>query len=46
MHAASDYYELDDLLTPEEKNTRNKVREIMVEEVAPIMAEVKIYISA
>ncbi|KAK4345524.1 hypothetical protein RND71_035700 [Anisodus tanguticus] len=34
---ASDYYQLDDLLTPEEKAIRMKVRECMEKEVAPIM---------
>lgn len=42
--AASDYYELDDLLTPEEKGLRHNIREIVVDEVAPIMAEVNIHI--
>ncbi|XP_039067991.1 acyl-coenzyme A oxidase 4, peroxisomal-like isoform X1 [Hibiscus syriacus] len=37
--AASDYYQFDDLLRPEEKAIRNKVRECMEKEVAPIMAE-------
>ncbi|KAJ4779360.1 Acyl-CoA oxidase 4 [Rhynchospora pubera] len=39
LYAASDYYQLDDLLTPEEKNVRNQIRKIMVEDVAPIMVE-------
>lgn len=38
--AASDYYQFDDLLSPEEKAVRLKVRECMEKEVAPIMAEV------
>lgn len=37
---ASDYYQLDDLLTPEEKAIRMKVRECMEKEVAPIMTKV------
>lgn len=41
--SASDYYQLDDLLTPEEQATRRKVREAMEKEVAPIMAEVSVY---
>ncbi|KAG8374420.1 hypothetical protein BUALT_Bualt11G0137400 [Buddleja alternifolia] len=36
---ASDYYQFDDLLTPEEQAVRNKVRECMEKEVAPIMAK-------
>ncbi|PIN19876.1 Acyl-CoA oxidase [Handroanthus impetiginosus] len=35
----SDYYQFDDLLTPEEQAVRNKVRECMEKEVAPIMAK-------
>ncbi|KAJ8633149.1 hypothetical protein MRB53_026485 [Persea americana] len=37
--AASDYYQLDDLLTPEEQAIRRKVREVMEKEVAPVMTE-------
>ncbi|XP_060674212.1 acyl-coenzyme A oxidase 4, peroxisomal isoform X1 [Ziziphus jujuba] len=37
--SASDYYQFDDLLTPEEKDVRLRVRECMEKEVAPIMAE-------
>ncbi|KAJ6810635.1 acyl-coenzyme A oxidase 4, peroxisomal-like [Iris pallida] len=37
--SVSDYYQLDDLLSSEEKNIRKKVREIMEKEIAPIMAE-------
>ncbi|KAL1153682.1 hypothetical protein V6Z11_A09G192600 [Gossypium hirsutum] len=36
---ASDYYQFDDLLSPEERALRKKVRECMAKEVAPIMAE-------
>ncbi|KAG8377036.1 hypothetical protein BUALT_Bualt09G0126300 [Buddleja alternifolia] len=36
---ASDYYQFDDLLTPEEQTIRNKVRECMEKEVAPTMAK-------
>ncbi|XP_038698145.1 acyl-coenzyme A oxidase 4, peroxisomal isoform X1 [Tripterygium wilfordii] len=36
---ASDYYQFDDLLTPEEQSIRMKVRECMEKEVAPVMAE-------
>ncbi|KAG8388966.1 hypothetical protein BUALT_Bualt02G0180200 [Buddleja alternifolia] len=36
---ASDYYQFDDLLTPEEQAVRKKVRECMEKEVAPIMAK-------
>ncbi|MBA0713514.1 hypothetical protein Golax_012545, partial [Gossypium laxum] len=36
---ASDYYQFDDLLSPEEQALRKKVRECMEKEVAPIMAE-------
>ncbi|KAI3474748.1 hypothetical protein Pfo_029933 [Paulownia fortunei] len=36
----SDYYQFDDLLTPEEQAVRMKVRECMEKEVAPIMAKV------
>ncbi|XWS55521.1 hypothetical protein CRYUN_Cryun09bG0007200 [Craigia yunnanensis] len=35
----SDYYQFDDLLSPEEQALRKKVRECMEKEVAPIMAE-------
>ncbi|CAH9110335.1 unnamed protein product [Cuscuta europaea] len=35
----SDYYEFNDLLTPDERNLRMKVRECMEKEVAPIMAK-------
>jgi hypothetical protein len=38
--AVSDYYQLDDLLTDEEKALRKKVRGIMEKEIAPIMTEV------
>ncbi|KAG4111287.1 hypothetical protein ERO13_D13G095300v2 [Gossypium hirsutum] len=37
--SVSDYYRFDDLLSPEEKTLRMKVREFMEKEVAPIMAE-------
>ncbi|XP_028764409.1 acyl-coenzyme A oxidase 4, peroxisomal isoform X1 [Neltuma alba] len=36
---ASDYYQFNDLLTPEEQAVRMKVKECMEKEVAPIMAE-------
>eukprot|EP01018_Ginkgo_biloba_P015818 Gb_04916 [translate_table: standard] len=36
---SSDYYQLDDLLTPEEQSVRKKVREVAEREIAPIMAE-------
>ncbi|TYH03152.1 hypothetical protein ES288_A09G198200v1 [Gossypium darwinii] len=36
---ASDYYQFDDLLSPEERALRKKLRECMEKEVAPIMAE-------
>ncbi|GAB2292888.1 Acyl-coenzyme A oxidase 4, peroxisomal [Dionaea muscipula] len=36
---ASDYYQFDDLLTPEELAVRKKVRECMEKEVAPIMSK-------
>ncbi|XP_021906266.1 acyl-coenzyme A oxidase 4, peroxisomal isoform X2 [Carica papaya] len=36
---ASDYYQFDDLLTPEEQALRLKVRECMEKEVAPVMTE-------
>ncbi|KAI9085083.1 hypothetical protein K1719_032899 [Acacia pycnantha] len=36
---ASDYYQFNDLLTPEEQSVRMKVKECMEKEVAPIMAE-------
>nr|KJB36930.1 hypothetical protein B456_006G183300 [Gossypium raimondii] len=36
---ASDYYQFNDLLSPEEQALRKKVRECMEKEVAPIMAE-------
>ncbi|KAI5663421.1 hypothetical protein M9H77_22744 [Catharanthus roseus] len=35
----SDYYQFDELLTPEEKVTRRRVRECMEKEIAPIMAQ-------
>ncbi|XVE97103.1 hypothetical protein REPUB_Repub02eG0281900 [Reevesia pubescens] len=37
--SASDYYQFDDLLNPEEQALRKKVRECMEKEVAPLMAE-------
>lgn len=37
---ASDYYQFDDLLTPEEQAIRMKVRECMEKEVAPVMTKV------
>ncbi|WVZ96683.1 hypothetical protein U9M48_042288 [Paspalum notatum var. saurae] len=37
--AVSDYYQLDDLLTDEEKALRKKVRGVMEKEIAPIMTE-------
>lgn len=39
-NTASDYYQFDDLLSPEEQAIRKKVRECMEKEVAPVMAEV------
>ncbi|KAL2337737.1 hypothetical protein Fmac_012183 [Flemingia macrophylla] len=36
---ASDYFQLDDLLTPKEHAIRKKVRECMEKEIAPIMTE-------
>ncbi|CAN6459274.1 unnamed protein product [Victoria cruziana] len=36
---ASDYYQLDVLLSDEEKKVRRRVREVMEKEIAPIMAE-------
>ncbi|KAK6245075.1 hypothetical protein QUC31_011484 [Theobroma cacao] len=36
---ASDYYQFDDLLSPEEQAIRKKVRECMEKEVAPVMTE-------
>ncbi|RVW32468.1 Acyl-coenzyme A oxidase 4, peroxisomal [Vitis vinifera] len=36
---ASDYYQFDDLLTPEEQALRMKVRECVEKEIAPIMTE-------
>uniref|UniRef100_A0A0D3EJV4 Uncharacterized protein n=3 Tax=Oryza TaxID=4527 RepID=A0A0D3EJV4_9ORYZ len=36
--SASDYYQIDDLLTTEEQSIRKKVRAIMEKEIAPIMA--------
>lgn len=38
--AVSDYYQFDELLTPEEQALRKKIRECMEKEVAPIMAKV------
>ncbi|CAD6264285.1 unnamed protein product [Miscanthus lutarioriparius] len=35
--AVSDYYQLDELLTPEEKNLRINIRQFMENEVAPIV---------
>lgn len=40
---ASDYYQFDDLLTPEEQAIRMKVRECAEKEVAPIMTKVFSY---
>ncbi|XP_027350663.1 acyl-coenzyme A oxidase 4, peroxisomal isoform X1 [Abrus precatorius] len=36
---ASDYFQFDDLLTPEEQAIRSKVRECMEKEIAPIMTQ-------
>ncbi|KAJ1381194.1 Acyl-CoA dehydrogenase, conserved site [Sesbania bispinosa] len=36
---ASDYFQFDDLLTPEEQAIRKKVRECMEKEIAPIMTQ-------
>jgi len=36
---ASDYFQLDNLLTAEEQAIRKKVRECMEKEIAPIMTE-------
>ena len=36
----SDYYQLDDLLTPEEKDVRARVREAAEKHIAPIIAKV------
>ncbi|TKY65814.1 Acyl-coenzyme A oxidase 4 [Spatholobus suberectus] len=36
---ASDYFHFDDLLKPEEQAVRNKVRECMEKEIAPIMTQ-------
>lgn len=38
--AASDYFQFDDLLTPEEQAIKKKVRECMEKNIAPIMTEV------
>uniref|UniRef100_A0A0C9S8Y5 TSA: Wollemia nobilis Ref_Wollemi_Transcript_10137_1757 transcribed RNA sequence n=1 Tax=Wollemia nobilis TaxID=56998 RepID=A0A0C9S8Y5_9CONI len=35
----SDYYQLDDLLTPEEQAVRKRIREVVEAEIAPIMAK-------
>ncbi|KAK7256903.1 hypothetical protein RIF29_30477 [Crotalaria pallida] len=37
--SASDYFQFDELLTPEEKAIRKKVRHLMEKEIAPIMTE-------
>ncbi|KAK7339896.1 hypothetical protein VNO77_20582 [Canavalia gladiata] len=37
--SVSDYFQLDDLLTPEERDIRIKVRECMEKEIAPIMTQ-------
>ncbi|KAK8651155.1 hypothetical protein V6N13_140768 [Hibiscus sabdariffa] len=37
--SVSDFYQFDDLLSPEEQSLRKKVRAFMEKEVAPIMAE-------
>jgi len=41
--AVSDYYQLDDLLTDEEKALRKKVRAISEKEITPIMTKVCSY---
>lgn len=43
--AASDYYQSDDLLTPEEQALRRKIREVMEKEIAPVVTEVRIIVS-
>ena len=40
MCPVSDYYQLDDLLTPEEKAVRARVREAAEKHIAPIIAKV------
>jgi len=42
----SDYYQLDELLTPEEKSLRIKIRRFMENEVAPIIPKVCMYLAA
>ena len=44
LDTASDYYNFNDLLTPEEQAVRKRVREFMEKEVAPIMTEVNVLI--
>lgn len=39
MSSTSDYFNFDDLLKPEEQAIRNKVRECMEKEIAPIMTK-------
>ncbi|KAL5706150.1 acyl-CoA oxidase [Ranunculus cassubicifolius] len=34
---ASDYYQFDDLLTPEEQNLRKRIRSVVEKEIAPVM---------
>eukprot|EP00850_Spirogloea_muscicola_P025929 SM004858S16943 [mRNA] locus=s4858:288:1016:- [translate_table: standard] len=40
--AVSDFYKLDEMLKPEERAIRLRVRSFMEKEVAPIMAEVRV----
>ena len=42
----SDYYQLDELLTPEEKSLRIKIRRFMENEVAPIIPKVCLYLAS
>ncbi|OVA02713.1 Acyl-CoA oxidase/dehydrogenase [Macleaya cordata] len=37
--SVSDYYQFDDLLTPEEQALRRKIREVMEKEIAPVVTE-------
>jgi len=44
LFPVSDYYQLDELLTPEEKNLRINIRQFMENEVAPIVPKVLLHL--
>lgn len=41
--AVSDYFQLEDLLSPEDVALRKRIRDVMEKHVAPVMAKVNLY---